>query len=168
MVVFPSRGFPTSTAYLGLGSNLGDRHGNLSLALERLNADNRIRVLSVAPFIETAPVGGPSGQPAYINSACGVKTSLDPLELLAVLQNIEMAFGRDRTKEIRWGPRTLDIDILLWDDSRMDSEILVIPHPRLAERRFVLEPLCAIAPGVRNPANGKTVREMLADLDGGT
>jgi 2-amino-4-hydroxy-6-hydroxymethyldihydropteridine diphosphokinase len=151
------------TVYLGLGSNLGDRRWNLNAAVAALRANPAVRVLAVSTFIETAPVGGPPGQGPYLNGAAAVQTDLAPEAMLAELKRIERLLGR--TEGPRWGPRTVDLDILLYADLVLDAPDLVIPHPRLRERRFVLEPLAEIAPDARDPASGRTVRELLARLE---
>ena len=145
-------------ACLGLGSNLGDRHGTLDKAVRRLESLPGISVVRVAAYRETAPVGYLE-QGNFINTAVAVDTSLSPPELLRAVRQIEAEFGR--TREIRFGPRTLDIDILLYNDLVLESETLTIPHPRLHEREFVLVPLAEIAPEARIPPGGLTAREML-------
>ena len=152
-----------ATVYLGLGSNFGDRRGNLDAALAALRANPAVRVLAVSPFIETAPVGGPPGQGPYLNGAAAVETDLAPADLVAALKHIERALGRREGP--RWGPRPVDLDILLYGALVLDTPDLTIPHPRLRERRFVLEPLAAIAPAARDPVTGLTVRKLVARLD---
>ena len=122
-------------------------------------------VRKVSSFHETEPVGGPPGQGKYLNAAAVLETTLDPLELLQVLQEIEAQFGRVRT--VRWGERTLDLDLLLFDDRIIDTPELTIPHPRLRVRRFVLEPLAEIAPEAVDPVTKRTIADLLADLDQG-
>lgn len=129
-------------AYLGLGSNLGDRLSYLQgavAALRRLDPD-----LRVSPVYETAPVGGPADQGPYLNAVVELSTSLTPHELLALGQRLEQDAGRVRT--VRYGARTLDVDVLLLDDLTIDDPDLVVPHPRLEERAFVLAPLEDLAP----------------------
>lgn len=145
-------------ACLGLGSNLGDRCAMLDGAVRRLDSHPGISVVKVAAYRETAPAGYLE-QGNFINTAVAVDTSLSPTELLRAVQQIEAEFGR--TREIRFGPRTLDIDILLYNDLVLESETLSIPHPRLHEREFVLAPLAEIAPEARIPPEGLTVKEML-------
>ena len=152
----------TSVALIGLGSNLGDRRTTLEFAIAALGATPGIRVQRVSPFRETEPVGGPPGQGSYLNAAAMLETTLDPMELLQVLQAIEGQAGRVRT--VHWGPRTLDLDLLLFDDRIIETTELMVPHPRLAERRFVLEPLAEIAPDALEPRTGHTVSELLDDL----
>jgi len=131
-----------STAYIALGSNLGDKENNLKLAIEKLE-DNYTKIKAVSKFIVTAPVGY-TEQDDFLNGVCKVETILEPLELLEKLMIIEIELKRERM--IKWGPRTIDLDILLFNDYVINSEKLVIPHPRMEERLFVLEPLCEIAP----------------------
>jgi 2-amino-4-hydroxy-6-hydroxymethyldihydropteridine diphosphokinase len=126
-------------AFLGLGSNLGDRERYLREAVDSLPG-----VVQVSPLYETDPVGGPGGQGAYLNIVVEIATDLTPRELLGVCHRLESAAQRVRTE--RWGPRTLDVDILLYDDVRSDEPDLVIPHPRMWQRRFVVAPLRDIAP----------------------
>ncbi|MBT9171681.1 MAG: 2-amino-4-hydroxy-6-hydroxymethyldihydropteridine pyrophosphokinase [Syntrophomonadaceae bacterium] len=145
-------------AYLGLGSNLGDRCAMLDEAVRRLARHPGISVVRVAAYRETAPVDYLE-QGNFINTAVAVNTSLSPLELLETVQQIEAEFGRKR--EVRFGPRTLDIDILLYGDLVVDGGLLVLPHPRLHEREFVLVPLAEIAPQTRIPPDDLTVKEML-------
>jgi 2-amino-4-hydroxy-6-hydroxymethyldihydropteridine diphosphokinase len=126
-------------AFLGLGSNLGDRARFLREAIDSLPG-----VVRVSPLYETDPVGGPGGQGAYLNVVVEIVTDLTPRDLLGVCHRLESAAQRIRTE--RWGPRTLDVDILLYDDVRSDEADLVIPHPRMWQRRFVVAPLRDIAP----------------------
>jgi 2-amino-4-hydroxy-6-hydroxymethyldihydropteridine diphosphokinase len=150
-------------ALIGLGSNLGDRRATLESALAQLSAAPGVVVAKVSSFHETAPVGGPEGQGLFLNAAAALDTTLEPLPLLHLLLDIEARHGRTRT--VHWGPRTLDLDLLLFDDRVVNTPELSVPHPRLAVRRFVLEPLAEIAPDAVNPVTKRTVLEMLADLD---
>ncbi len=128
---------------IGVGSNLGDRAGTIAHAARLLVADGMVRVVAVSALHETAPVGGPQ-QPAFLNAAWVVATALGPHQLLYRLQAVESACGRTRT--VHWGPRTLDLDLLLRADGlALATPALVLPHPRLAERAFVLRPLTEIA-----------------------
>jgi 2-amino-4-hydroxy-6-hydroxymethyldihydropteridine diphosphokinase len=132
-------------AYLALGSNLDDRLGHLQQAVDGLRAADGLAVLALSRVYETDPVGGPE-QGSYLNAVVALETSLGPWELLAVAQRLEADAQRVRTE--RWGPRTLDVDVLLYDDVTMDDVELTIPHPRLWERAFVLVPLADVAPDV--------------------
>jgi 2-amino-4-hydroxy-6-hydroxymethyldihydropteridine diphosphokinase len=149
------------TAYLGLGSNLGDREANLRQVLERMESAG-IRVVRRSSIYETEP-RDLRDQPWFLNAAVEVETDLFPLQLLARLQNIEREMGRRRVTPK--GPRNIDIDILFYGRSVIATADFQVPHPRMVERRFVLEPLSEIAPEFRHPVTGKTAREMLAALD---
>lgn len=131
-------------AVVALGSNLGDRVGHLRFGLARLDEESTGRVVAQSQVFETDPVGGPDDQGPFLNMVVVVETDVEPLDLMARLLDIERETGRVR--EVRWGPRTLDLDILFYDDLVIESDDLVLPHPRYAERRFVLEPLAEVAP----------------------
>ena len=144
--------------YLSLGSNLGDRRANLQNAVTALNAAG-IRVLRESPIYETEPVDY-IDQPWFLNQVVEAETTLFPMQLLTRTARIERALGRVRS--IPKGPRTLDIDILFYGNSIVHTRRLEIPHPRLAERRFVLIPLADLVPDLRHPTSHRTVRELLA------
>jgi len=150
-------------ALLALGSNLGDRAATLRAALLQLAADADLTLLHASRFYVTAPAGGPADQASYLNAAAIVETSLLPAELLARLQHIEQQLGRRR--DLRWGPRTLDLDLLLFDELSVSTPRLEIPHPRMAVRRFVLEPAAEIASSWVHPRTGWTVARLLDHLE---
>ena len=143
----------TRPAYLGIGSNLGDRIGHLQGAIRGLAATPGITVVAVSPVYETAPVGGPP-QPDYLNAVVAIDTNLSARDLLGVAQRLERAAHRVHHK--RWGPRTLDVDILLVGDEEIHDDDLEVPHPRLAERGFVLAPLADLGagPDLPRPSGG--------------
>ena len=143
------------TAYLSLGSNIGDREANLRAAIDRL------RPARVSPIYETEPVDF-TEQAWFLNAAAEIQTDLMPRQLLALTQRIERELGRVRT--VAKGPRTIDIDILLFGSTVMRTKELEIPHPRMTERRFVLQPLADLAPDLRHPETHRSVREMLGAL----
>ena len=133
----------TRRAYLALGSNLGDRLAYLQLAVDALALASGVRVLALSRVYETVPVGGPP-QDAFLNSVVAIETDLDPYALLHLGQEIEQRAARERGEP--WGPRTLDVDVLLVDGTRLETDELTIPHPRMWERGFVLAPLRDVAP----------------------
>jgi 2-amino-4-hydroxy-6-hydroxymethyldihydropteridine diphosphokinase len=143
--------------FVGLGSNLGDRELNLRRALVRIEQLGSVRVSS---FRETDPVGV-TDQPKFLNAAAELATDLSPRELLERLLEIERELGRDRATERRWGPRVIDLDLLLFGEEAIDEPGLTVPHPRLADRRFVLEPLCELNEDLALP-DGTRVRDLLA------
>jgi 2-amino-4-hydroxy-6-hydroxymethyldihydropteridine diphosphokinase len=151
-------------AYLSLGSNTGNREKNLQGAIDRLSSAN-LHVLRISSVYETEPMER-RDQPWFLNLVAEAETSLFPLQLLQRIQRIEMELGRKRLAAK--GPRTIDIDILLYGKSVIRSEHLEVPHPRLAERRFVLEPLAELAPDLHHPETRRTVREMLSATTGQT
>lgn len=149
------------TAYLGIGSNLGDRKAYLDQAVEQLGKDPYIRVVRVSSYIETEPYG-PVEQPDFLNGAIELETLYSPSELLSVLHDIEQEAGRKRI--VHWGPRTLDLDILMYDDEVIREADLYIPHVEMEHRAFVLEPLAEIAPYAVHPLLKKNISELLEDL----
>lgn len=168
----------STLALIGLGGNLGDRGATLDAAIAGLQEARGVRVVSVSRYWETAAVGGPAGQGRFQNAAAALETSLGPLELLAELQRIEAELGRVR--RVRWGPRTIDLDLLYFGDAQIgrdsipvwpsvplapNSGPLIVPHPRAPFRRFVMGPLAEIAPEFVDPTSGRTIRELLENLD---
>lgn len=146
------------TAYIALGSNMGDRREYLDTAVKKLDGVRGCRVTKVSGYIETEPYGGVE-QDDFLNGALELRTLLPPEELLEKLHVIEAEAGRERI--VRWGPRTLDLDILMYDDLVMDTPDLTIPHKEMHKRDFVLEPMVQIASHVRHPLKGKTMEELL-------
>jgi 2-amino-4-hydroxy-6-hydroxymethyldihydropteridine diphosphokinase len=146
-----------ATVYLGLGANIGNREANLRMALHGLT--RMARVEAVSPLYETDPIGSVRDQPPFYNAACRIETGLEPESLLRFLKSLEHEIGRRPGGPVG-GPRPIDLDILLYEDRVHESEDLVIPHPRLAERAFVLVPLAEIAPEALHPATGKTIGEL--------
>ena len=153
---------PSTTAYIALGANLGDRQENLHAALEHLNATAGVRVTRVSSFLENPAVGGPAGSPPFLNAAAELETTLDPRALLGRLLQIERELGRERRQ--KWGPRTIDLDLLLYGDRVIDEPDLKVPHPLMHERRFVLHPLAEIAPGAVHPVLSLRVDALLDPL----
>jgi 2-amino-4-hydroxy-6-hydroxymethyldihydropteridine diphosphokinase len=151
----------SKTAFVGIGSNLGDREGNLRRAVELLSAEDGIDVVAVSEIRETDPVG-PVEQGPFLNAAIRIKTDLGPRELLERLLAVEQRLGRVRRE--RWGPRTIDLDLLLYGDEVVDEPGLTVPHPRLHERRFALEPLADLAPSLEIPGRGP-ISALLAGLE---
>jgi 2-amino-4-hydroxy-6-hydroxymethyldihydropteridine diphosphokinase len=147
-------------AWVALGSNLGDRAAHLAFAVAALRASEGVEVVALSSLWETAPVG-PPGQGPYLNAAAALRTALDPRPLLERLLAIERARGRRRSGA-RDEARSLDLDLLAYDSLRIEEPGLVVPHPRLAERAFVLEPLCEIAPDLVLPGLGASVAELVA------
>jgi 2-amino-4-hydroxy-6-hydroxymethyldihydropteridine diphosphokinase len=150
-----------TTAFIGIGSNLGDREQNLARAIELLSAEDGIDIAAVSEIRETEPVG-PVSQGPFLNGAVRIETDLGPRELLERLLAVEQRLGRVRRE--RFGPRTIDLDLLLYGDEAVDEPGLTVPHPRLHERRFALEPLSDLAPGLEIPGNGP-ISGLLAELE---
>ena len=149
--------------WIGLGSNLGDRRDILDAAIVALAEVPGVVVQAVSSFHETKPIGGPPGQGPFLNAAAQLETTLDPFQLLAALQRIENEAGRVRV--VRWGERTLDLDILIFGTKFLDTRELKLPHPRMALRRFVLAPLVEIAPQIVDTMTKRTIADLLANLD---
>lgn len=151
-------------ATIALGSNLGWREGTLERAVAQLARLPDTRLVARSRWHETEPVGGPPGQPQFLNGVVRLSTGLGPRELLAALQELERAAGRTRENGLRDGPRTLDLDLVFYGSRRVAEPDLVLPHPRAEERLFVLEPLAEFAPEEVLPGCAKTVRERVAEL----
>jgi 2-amino-4-hydroxy-6-hydroxymethyldihydropteridine diphosphokinase len=152
-------------AFVGLGSNLGEREVTLRAAIGRLRGLPDVEVIQVSSLRDTEPVG-PVDQPRFLNGAVELETGLTARALLGALLELERAFGRDRSAGAPHGPRTLDLDLLLYGAETIDEPLLNVPHPRLHERRFVLEPLAELDPDLEVPGQGP-VQTLLARLDSG-
>lgn len=149
---------------LGLGANLGDRLAALQTAVDIICQDPQVMPIAVSPVFETKPVGGPA-QPDYLNAVLLVQTQLVPLEVLALAMLAEFSLGR--TRNVRWDARTLDVDVLSYGDRISDDPVLTLPHPRVAQRAFVLVPWASVDPDYVLPGSGQTVEQLLAALDSG-
>ena len=152
-----------TTAFVGIGSNLGDPESQIASALELLAAEDGVELVAVSTLRETEPVGY-LDQPSFLNGAAQVETDLPPRQLLERLLAIEARLGRVRGAGPRFGPRTIDLDLLLYGDETIGEPGLSVPHPRLAERRFALEPLAELAPELEIPGLGP-VQALLAELE---
>lgn len=150
------------TAHIAIGSNLGDRARACFAAVQKLSAHPQINLVALSELIETAPVGGPVWSPPYLNGAIAVETTLGAHALFTELMRIEKDLGRQHFE--RWGPRTVDLDLLLFGERIISSDNLIVPHPLMHERRFVLEPLAEIAPGAMHPALLMSVKALLDNL----
>jgi 2-amino-4-hydroxy-6-hydroxymethyldihydropteridine diphosphokinase len=148
--------------FLGLGSNLGDRLANLQAAVDALQAEPGLRVAASSRVWETTPVGGPP-QPDYLNAVVRIETDLSARDLLDVARRVESRLGRIRKE--RWGARTIDVDVLLFDEEQIDEPDLVVPHPRMTERAFVLLPLLELEPDPRLP-DGTRLKDVRVETDG--
>jgi 2-amino-4-hydroxy-6-hydroxymethyldihydropteridine diphosphokinase len=147
-------------AYVGLGSNLGDREGTIRRAVGLVGERPGIDVVAVSTLRETDPVGF-EDQPRFLNGAVALEVDLTPRALLDELLAVERELGRDRAREARWGPRTIDLDLLLYGEETVEEPGLTVPHPRLVERQFVLEPLHELEPDLTLP-DGRAVRDLVA------
>lgn len=148
----------TTTAYIALGSNLGDRERHVNDALRRLGSVEGVEITKISTMCETDPVGPPQGR--YINAAAELRTTLSAEQLLREMLDIEEGLGRRRDRSQRWGPRVIDLDLLLFGDDVIDDPGLTVPHPRMHERLFVLEPLCEIAGPVVHPRLDRTIESL--------
>lgn len=148
---------------VGCGSNLGPKRDLLDRAIELLRFMPGVTVLETSRFHESKAVGGPADQPAFLNGACLLETDLSPHDLLDALQAVENTLERQR--DVRWGPRTIDLDILIYGTLEIDHEHLTVPHPRMTTRRFVLEPCAEIAPDFLHPSTGCSVRDLLDNIN---
>jgi 2-amino-4-hydroxy-6-hydroxymethyldihydropteridine diphosphokinase len=151
-----------SVCLIGLGSNQGERQATLEAAIAELRQNSRITISAVSTWHETEPIGGPSGQSRFLNGVVKAETALDPHELLAFLRQIENHLGRRRTE--RWASRTIDLDLLLYDELVLSTPTLVLPHPRMAWRRFVLEPAAEVAGHMLHPTTRWTIARLLEHL----
>ena len=156
-------GRETVRAFVGLGSNLGDRVGEIAAAVRALDAEPEIEVTAISPIYE-GPAHTRDGkpQPDYLNAVAELRTTLEPELLLALFARVERAAGRDRRDDTRWQPRTLDLDLLIYGDRVIRTDELTVPHPRLDERRFVLQPLADLAPDLVVPVLGETAADLLS------
>lgn len=149
----------TARVHLSLGANLGDRKGHLEAAIAALDALSGVRVVMVSSIYETEPVG-PVEQPAFFNAAAEIETALGPLALLNAVKALEKQLGR--TPSEPWGPRVIDIDLVMWEDNVAETGTLTLPHPAYRDRAFVLVPMAEIAPGLADPRTGETMAELAA------
>lgn len=150
-------------AYIGIGSNLGDRSQNTSDAIRLLDDHPHIQVKALSHFYETEPLTlGGEKQNYYLNCVIKVEVGINHIQLFRVMQDVEKLLGRVR--ETKWGPRAIDLDLLFFDDDILRTKTLVIPHPEMHKRRFVLEPLAEIAPNMVHPIKGTTIKNLLSNL----
>jgi 2-amino-4-hydroxy-6-hydroxymethyldihydropteridine diphosphokinase len=149
-------------AYIAFGANLGDRRRNLAAALDYLRGVPGVRVLRVSSLLENPAVGGPAVSPPFLNGVVEIETSLPARGLLQTLLRIERELGRVRHE--KWEPRIIDLDLLVYGQQVLSEPDLIVPHPRMHERRFVLQPLAEIAPDLCHPVLGKTISHLLAEI----
>ncbi len=150
-------------AYIGIGSNIGDRSKNIREAIRLLEDHPLVKVVNLSHFYETEPLTlKGEKQNWYLNCVLKIRTTLNPVRVFHVLQEVEKLLGRERTA--RWAPRTIDLDLLFFDDEIIRTNYLIVPHPRLHQRRFVLEPLAEIAPDFIHPIKGTAVKTLLKNL----
>jgi 2-amino-4-hydroxy-6-hydroxymethyldihydropteridine diphosphokinase len=147
------------TAYIAAGANLGDRAGNIAAAVQALRHTPGIVITNQSRLIENPAVGGPAGSPSFLNGVVEIGTTLTPAALLSRLLEVERSLGRER--RAKWEPRAIDLDLVLFGDAIIDEPNLKVPHPLMHERRFVLQPLAEIAPGVVHPILRQTALELL-------
>ena len=147
--------------FLGLGSNVGDRQGHIDQAVDRLDTGHQIRVDLISSIIKTNPIGW-TDQPQFLNGVVKIETALSPFELLQTIKRIEIQIGRKKRR--RWGPREIDLDILIYGDLVLGHPQLTIPHPEMIHRRFVLEPFSEIQPDFVHPTQNRTIRQLLLQL----
>jgi 2-amino-4-hydroxy-6-hydroxymethyldihydropteridine diphosphokinase len=162
-IMTDSRANHTHIAYIAVGSNMGEKKQNCLDGLDRFAETGRIEILAVSEFYKTEPVDYVD-QDWFVNAVAKVSTTLDPLDLLKVLMDAEITLGR-RRDTVRFGPRVIDLDIIFYDQRVIDSPRLVVPHPRMHKRRFVLAPICDIEPELLHPVLNVTVKELLENLD---
>lgn len=153
---------PTTRCLIAVGSNLGDRIANVRAAVSGLDATDGVEIVAFSKLYETAPVGGPDDQGPFYNGALLLDSTLSAADLLALLHRLEA--DRERRRVVHWGPRTLDLDLLVFGDLVSDDPVLQVPHPRQHLRRFVLVPVCDVAPELVHPRLGRTMADLLAEL----